>query len=107
MPQKGIGKHVRYIAFKVDCKEYINRDALIKAINKRSREDRNGSWDEGRPWLLKLEDNIGILRCSHTSKEKTIKLLASIDRLENNLPVTIVPLGTSGTIKKVKKRYLK
>ncbi len=107
MTHKPIGKHVRYVAFRIDCNEYISKDALIKAINRRSKEDGEGSWNEGRPWLIKLEDNIGVLRCSHTSKERTIKLLATIDRLENNLPVTIVPLGTSGTIKKLKKRYFK
>jgi RNase P/RNase MRP subunit POP5 len=68
--------------------------------------DKN-SWERIKPWLTIFEENKGILRCAHTSKQEAVELLTSIRRVgKENMPVRIETLGTSGTIKKAKKKFL-
>ena len=68
--------------------------------------DRN-SWDRVEPWLTVFENNEGILRCAHGFKEEAMELLASIRTIgREKIPVTVETLGTSGTIKRAKKKYL-
>lgn len=55
-------------------------------------------------WLieLNLEERWGILRFAHTSKEIVITSLGMIRYLQNSR-LSIYPIKTSGTIKKIKK----
>lgn len=55
-------------------------------------------------WLLELdlENNFGIVRCSHKTKEIMISSLSLIKRI-NDKRIIFSPIKTSGTIKKVKK----
>jgi RNase P/RNase MRP subunit POP5 len=95
----------RYIAFRIVSEQAVSRRELIGAINRKARKDEKGSWQDDRPWLIKLDKNLGIIRCAHTNKDTAIKLLNSIDRVGNNTPIKVITLGTSGTIKGVKRNF--
>ncbi|UCE73509.1 MAG: hypothetical protein JSV56_10835, partial [Methanomassiliicoccales archaeon] len=59
------------------------------------------------PWLTVFKDNEGILRCVHSARDEAIKLLKSIEVVgRDSIKIKVEPLGTSGTIKKAKMRYL-
>jgi RNase P/RNase MRP subunit POP5 len=81
----------------------ITRQELIAAI-RRSVSDKD-QWERMAPWLTVFEQSGGILRCAHTGQNEAIELLTSIERA-GGARVKITTLGTSGTIKKAKERYL-
>lgn len=81
----------RYILFSVQG-DATRRD-LIRAINDVSRGRANGEV----PWLTVYTGTHGIVRCRHTRKEETIRLLNGIS---NDFSITT--LKTSGTIKTLK-----
>ncbi|UCG69123.1 MAG: hypothetical protein JSV09_15280 [Thermoplasmata archaeon] len=95
----------RYIAFQITAPRIISRNEFISAI--REKEKDEGNQEDVRPWLTVFENNKGILRCAHTNKEKAMRLLVSIKSIgRDKVPVKVVTLGTSGTIKKAKRRYM-
>ena len=55
-------------------------------------------------WLLELnlENNFGIIRCSHETKETVITALTMIKNI-NGKGIIISPIKTSGTIKSILK----
>ncbi len=55
-------------------------------------------------WLLEynLEEDIGILRCSHKTKEKIISSLTLIKQI-NGENLIVSPVKTAGSIKAIKK----
>ncbi|MHA1488602.1 MAG: Rpp14/Pop5 family protein [Promethearchaeota archaeon] len=55
-------------------------------------------------WLLELnlEKKYGIVRCSHTTKEKIISALSLIKEI-NRKRIILSPIKTSGTISKIQK----
>ncbi len=57
-------------------------------------------------FLLRFNGSQGILRCRHTEKENTIKLLTSIEKI-NDKKVKIETVGTSGTVKALIKKHMK
>ncbi|KYK29642.1 MAG: hypothetical protein AYK23_01540 [Candidatus Proteinoplasmatales archaeon SG8-5] len=94
----------RYILFEVEAPRVLERWELIKALQRRASQMGFDNYEEGRPWLTAFNDNRGILRCSHTDKDKAIELLTSITEVgeDDELKVVVRTLKTSGTIKKVK-----
>ncbi len=105
MPSKARTPRKRYIAFKITAPRTISRKEFIVSI-RQSIPDKN-SWERIEPWLTVFEDNEGILRCTHTSKDEAIELLTSIKTVgRERIPVKIETLGASGTIKKAKRKYL-
>ncbi len=58
-------------------------------------------------WLveLNLEENYGIIRCSHETKEIIITALTLIQEI-NGKRVILSPIKTSGTIKSLKENKL-
>jgi len=54
-------------------------------------------------WLLDVnfEDNFGIVRCSHQTKEIVMTALALINEISGNR-VVLSPVKTSGTIRSIK-----
>ena len=105
MPSKIKVDRKRYIAFKVYSSRTLSRNELISAI--REKVKNNESWVNMKPWLTIFEDNEGILRCVHTNKDEAVKLLTSIKIVgKENMPVRVETLGTSGTIKQAKRKYL-
>ncbi|MFO8132440.1 MAG: hypothetical protein R6U10_00660 [Thermoplasmatota archaeon] len=84
----------RYILFSVQG-DATRRD-VIRAVNNASRATRG----EGEaPWLTVYTGSLGIVRCRHTRKEDTIRLLNDIS---NDFSLTT--LQTSGCIKKLKRQ---
>ena len=97
------GFRKRYIAFRINAPRQIERWELIGVLQRSA--DTLGMSGEGqtRPWLTAYRDNRGILRCSHTDKERAIELLTSVTEIgDDHVPVTIETIVTSGTIKKAK-----
>jgi len=55
--------------------------------------------------LIRFNGKTGILRCNHTEKDNTIKLLKSIKKISSN-KVSIETFGTSGTIKSLIRKHM-
>ncbi len=61
---------------------------------------------EVKPWLVLMEGNRGLLRCAHTHRDEAVRLLRSLENPEG-LGRPVRTLGTSGTIRKARERYLR
>ncbi len=110
----------------------ISRSELIGAIKfqlKTVYVSNNGNF-KAEPWLIILEDNFGLIRCTHLDKDRTMELLENITQIrrrvneqrlneglangsrapqqnhENIIRIEVKTLGTTGTIKSAKKKYL-
>ncbi len=57
-------------------------------------------------YLIRLNQKYGIVKCNHIEKEKTIKLMKSIKKIDL-AEVKIETLGTSGTIKTLVNKHIK
>jgi RNase P/RNase MRP subunit POP5 len=55
--------------------------------------------------LISFNGKKGIVKCTHTEKENTIKLLNSIKKISLN-EADVKTIGTSGTIKTLIKKYI-
>lgn len=53
-------------------------------------------------WLLELDENYGIIRCSNSTKEIVLAALALIKQIKD-INIIFSPIKTSGTIKAIKK----
>ncbi|MEE9150570.1 MAG: Rpp14/Pop5 family protein [Thermoplasmata archaeon] len=105
MPSKIRTERKRYMAFRVHSPRTISRKEFIAAI--RENIPSNDAWNRIKPWLTIFEDNEGILRCVHTSKDETIDLLTSIKTIgREKMAIKVETLGVSGTIKKAKRKFL-
>ena len=59
------------------------------------------------PWVIFIKNNFGLIRCHHLDKDKTLELLLSIKHIGGvNNHVKIETLGTTGTIRSARKKYL-
>lgn len=56
-------------------------------------------------FVLRFNGREGIIRCRHTEKENTIKILTSINMIDDK-KVEIITLGTSGTIKALVNKHM-
>jgi RNase P/RNase MRP subunit POP5 len=105
MPAKDKKPRKRYIAFKVNAPCEISRKDFISAIRKKVTDQNQ--WERVEPWLTVFENNEGILRCIHKARDEAVEILTSIKNIGmENVKITVETLGTSGTIKKAKLRYL-
>ncbi len=105
MPAKSIKARKRYIAFRIHAPRTISRKEFIAAIRESTKD--KSAWDRIRPWLTVFEYNEGILRCAHTAKDEAIALLTGITIMgREKMPITVETLGTSGTIKNVKRKHI-
>lgn len=105
MPSKNLKPRKRYIAFRVEAPHTISRKEFISAIRNNVKD--KAQWERVEPWLTVFENNEGILRCIHTAKEEAVEILTSISGVGRpNIEVKVMTLGTSGTIKKAKLRFL-
>jgi RNase P/RNase MRP subunit POP5 len=105
MPKTDKTLRKRYIAFSVESPRDISRKEFISAIRMKAPEQ--DKWEKMEPWLTVFENNKGILRCTHKGCEEAISLLNSIESIgRERVKIKVRTLGTSGTIKKAKSRYL-
>jgi len=99
-------KRQRYIAVEVLSKTFIQRNAFINAV---SQSGRSLLGDVGFAKcgisVLGFENNLGIIRCTHTSVSETVGILAFIKIIDGE-PVILRTLGVSGTIKGAEVKYL-
>ncbi len=95
-----IGRH-RYIAFEVSAEPPPSKEEVIRALRRLSRDYPR----DMKPWLVFMEGQRGLLRCSHLFKKEAIQLLRDLDRPEG-LGAGVKTLGTSGTIRAARERYL-
>lgn len=93
----------RYVAFEVSSKETIRTGDLISTLKRAA--DKYDDAEKIRPWLIMFQKGKGIVRCSHTSKDECINLLHSIKGVGGN-KVSIKTLGTSGTVRGARRKYL-
>ena len=111
----------RYIIFKIEGNFPISKGDLISTLKmaiansrykiNRTVLDHNNSntsiFFNRMPWLIFTQNNYGLLRCHHLDLKKTIDILQSISSTaRNNLPIKITTLGTTGTIRSARKKYL-
>jgi RNase P/RNase MRP subunit POP5 len=57
------------------------------------------------PRLVVFRDNSGIVRCLNTTKDETIRALNAMHAIGKK-QVVVRTLGTSGTIRKAREKYL-
>ena len=98
----------RYIVFHIETEhsEPFGRNEVIYAI-KGSLRRLGLDPEHVKPWLTVFANNYGILRCAHTAKDDAIECLRAIRTLGRGRHAVVVhTLGTSGTIKAAKRKYL-
>jgi RNase P/RNase MRP subunit POP5 len=93
----------RYVAFEVTSEDLVGTGDLIATFKRASDKYENG--ERIRPWLIMFEKGKGIVRCAHKSKDECINLLQSI-RGVGGKDVKIRTLGTSGTVRGARRKYL-
>jgi ribonuclease P/MRP protein subunit POP5 len=95
----------RYILFKIIKEENVQfeKNDILKSIWK-SIWRYFGMKEANKIglWLLELETEFGILRCSNHTKELIITVLTLIKEI-NGKRIILSPIKTSGTIKTIKK----
>ncbi|WP_455393234.1 Rpp14/Pop5 family protein [[Eubacterium] cellulosolvens] len=122
----------RYIVFKIDSASLISKRDLIYTLNKLLHYNANNNLQNETskenityhpskdtasvpqqiafnqlPWIIYLVNNYGLIRCHHLDQNKTISLLNSIKWIgKKKSPINIRTLGTTGTIRKARKKYL-
>lgn len=91
----------RYIAFTVENDRRISKEE-IKHMIFQSLRRKCSNISLVKPKLIWFEDNKGILRCTHSSKEETINALNS-----PSSGIHVRTIKTSGTIKGAKRYFYK
>jgi len=90
----------RYVAFRVRSRQPLSRAEIGEAIRRAVAPP-----EAARPTLILWRDGLGLVKCAHTAKEATIALLRSLDTAAG-APITVETLGTSGTIRRARAKYL-
>ena len=119
----------RYVVFKIHSDVNITKRDLVHALNnlRRSYNDHGGqkrckgqngqNGYEGKqsmtpkltrwPWIIIVKNNFGLIQCHHKDKNRIIDILQSDILLDNNnQQLNIKTLGTTGTIRSARKKYL-
>ena len=97
----------RYILFTISIEDSsfsISRNTMISALRLYAYNLFECSLKEKKIFLTRFNGKKGIVRCKHTEKENTIKLLQSISEL-NGKPVIVKTIATSGTIKTLVQKH--
>lgn len=102
------GRRRRYIGFTINYSDegvvFDKRD-MIDAVRNQSVLFLLKDFREMGLFIIRFDGKQGIIRCRHTDKDDTIKLLKSINEI-NNHKVEIETVGTSGTIKSLVKKHM-
>ncbi|MBS3778238.1 MAG: hypothetical protein KGY50_02970 [Candidatus Thermoplasmatota archaeon] len=97
----------RYILFSISADESvlpIQRHEMIAALRSYCSSLYDCSLKDKKIYLTRFNGKKGIVRCKHTEKQSTIKLLQSIKKI-NHISVDITTIATSGTIKTLIKKH--
>ena len=98
----------RYICFIVNSlnnKLKIEKFEINNEIQLQCKNLFNKNCESMGIRLISFNGKKGIVKCTHTEKENTIKLLNSIKNISLN-KIDIKTIGTSGTIKALIKKYI-
>lgn len=102
------GRH-RYIAFRLEGNPRApSRGEVVGALRgmATTRAGR-GAVEEMRLWLTLFDGTQGILKVAHTSRDAAVEILRAIRWVgDKDNPTRVVPLGTSGTLRQARARYL-
>lgn len=85
----------RYVAFRVEGPRPFRRDEVLDAL--RTLPDR--------PWLVDYQGTEGLVRCTNRNRDTTVVALTSIRSIGGEA-VVVATLGTSGTIRRARLKYL-
>ena len=91
----------RYVAFRVESRRRVTPAEFSEAL----RVAGAGLPAPDRPRLVFLRGDQGLVRCRHTAKAPTIALLGALTAA-GGIPVSVRTLGTSGTIRRARRKYL-
>ncbi|PTD93844.1 hypothetical protein C9439_05535 [archaeon SCG-AAA382B04] len=96
----------RYIAIKLEVEESLSRNEFVKGIwnNAISLIGDYGVAKTGL-WVHDFDGKFAIIECNHKKTKKISSILSAIYEIENK-KVRIDKLGESGTIKKLKKKFI-
>jgi len=97
----------RYLVIRLESREAITREELIRAIRKASRTFGEGYYEEVGPWLTYYEGNHGVIKYNHRKKAEMLALVKEL-RFPGKAEglVVVRTLGISGTINKARKKYI-
>ncbi len=102
------GRRQRYIGFQITSQAKqspIDRSAMIGALRRQCQQLFDTECKVLGIYLTKFNGTLGVVRCSHLEKDRTIQVLTSISEIASRR-VTIETLGTSGTIKSLMKKHM-
>lgn len=103
------GRRRRYIGFKIESQRdktaHFEKSEMIQEIREQTLNLFNKNYNDMGIYLIRFDGEQGIVKCNHTEKENTIKLLKSIKQISSD-NVEIETLGTSGTIKALIKKHM-
>lgn len=85
----------RYIAFRVDGPRPFTREEMLDAVRGLPE----------RPWLVDFDGHEGLVRATNLTKEAVVRAMAGLDRIGGE-SVHVSTLGTSGTIRRARAKYL-
>ena len=79
------GRRYRYVGFVIESSKKqlnIDKDELIHEIRLQSKQFLEKDYKELGLYLIRFDGKKGIIKCYHTHKDNTIKLLKSINNFE-------------------------
>ena len=97
----------RYILFTISGDKSlfpISRNTLINVLRSSTYDLFECSLKEKKIFLTRFNGRKGIVRCKHTEKQNTIKILQSITEI-NGTSVVVKTIATSGTIKSLVQKH--
>lgn len=101
------GRRKRYIGFHISNDANIfEKTDIINNVRKQCKHLFNREIKDLGIYVIRFNGKHGIVRCKHTEKDNTIKLLTSIKSISSE-DVEIETLGTSGTIKSLIKKHMR
>lgn len=102
------GNRKRYIGFIIYTKnnDKIDKNLLISEIKNQCKKMFDRDFSTLGLFIVKYKDRgIGIIKCKHTEKENTIKVLSGIKKI-GLTTAHINTVGTSGTIKTLIRKHM-
>ncbi len=85
----------RYIAFRVEGPRPFSRDEVLEAFHRMP----------DRPWLVDFRGDEGLVRATNLDRDATVRNLTALDAIAGER-VRVTTLGTSGTIRRAREKYL-
>ncbi len=85
----------RYIVFRVEGQRAFSREEVLEAFHRMA----------DRPWLVEFRESEGLVRATNLDRDETVRSLTALDTIAGER-VRVTTLGTSGTIRRAREKYL-